>query len=64
MLPSGGSVRGGGYGTGPAAFPQVYDFVADPGETKNLAEEKPELVKELTDLLEKTRAGGKSSQTE
>ena len=57
-LPTGGSVRGGGYGTGPAAFPQVYDVVADPGETKNLAEQKPELVKELTDLLERTKAGG------
>jgi len=30
---------------------QLYDLAADPGETRNLQADRPELVRELTDLL-------------
>jgi arylsulfatase A-like enzyme len=33
--------------------PELYYLPEDPNETKNLAEEHPERVKELTDLIEK-----------
>ena len=32
---------------------ELYDYEADPGENKNLAEEKPEVVKELKAILAK-----------
>jgi uncharacterized sulfatase len=32
--------------------PQLYDLLADPFETKNLAVEKPELLKHLVEELE------------
>lgn len=32
--------------------PELYDVVADPGETSNLAEQKPEVVAELRKLLD------------
>ena len=34
------------------AVPQLYDLAADPGETKNIATEHPDVVKELTALLD------------
>lgn len=36
--------------------PELYDLAADSGETKNLASEKPDTVKELTALYEKWNA--------
>jgi arylsulfatase A-like enzyme len=38
----------------------LYDLVKDPGETKNLAAEKPEVVKELAAALAKVRDEGRS----
>lgn len=35
---------------------EVFDLATDPGETSNLAEAKPELVRELTTLLDHHRA--------
>ena len=53
---SGGWTKGGGPDS-----PQLYDLTADPGETKNLAKEKPELVAKLTKLLEEYVANGRST---
>ena len=30
---------------------ELYDYESDPGENKNLAEEKPEVVRELKNIL-------------
>ncbi len=46
--------------TAPGAKGQLYDLEKDPGETKNLYFEKPVIVKELKDLLEKTKVSGRS----
>jgi len=46
--------------TGPGAPGQLYDLAADPGETKNLYFEHPEIVKELKALLEQSKASGRS----
>ncbi len=35
------------------AIYELYDYEADPGENKNLAEEKPEVVKDLAGILAK-----------
>jgi hypothetical protein len=34
---------------------KLYDVVTDPGETRDLAAEKPEVVKELQSLLDQWR---------
>ena len=39
---------------------QLYNLAADPGETKNLYAEYPEVVKELTTLLKHVREQGKA----
>ena len=39
---------------------QLYDLESDPGESKNLSEANPEVVKKLTVLLEKYRNEGRS----
>jgi arylsulfatase A len=41
--------------------PQLYDLAADPQETKNLAEERPAVVKEMTAQLDKIRADGRET---
>jgi arylsulfatase A-like enzyme len=46
--------------TAPGAKGQLYDLTTDPGETKNLYFEKPEIVRELKDLLEQSKASGRS----
>ena len=38
-------------------FIELYDYMEDPYETKNLASEKPGIVKELMPLLEKGNTG-------
>lgn len=53
---SGGWSQGGG-----PESPQLYDLAADPGETKNLAAEKPGIVTDLTARLEKIVADGRST---
>ena len=40
---------------------QLYDLNNDIGEQNNLQDKHPEIVKELTDLLEKYKAEGKST---
>ncbi len=45
-------------GTEPAG--QLYNLVDDLGETKNLAAEHPERVKEMSALLQKLREEGRS----
>ncbi len=47
--------KGGGQGQ-----TELYDLAADPGESKNLAAERPEVAKEMTALLEKIVADGRS----
>jgi arylsulfatase A-like enzyme len=39
---------------------QLYDLEADRGETKNLILERPEIAKELKDLLDQSKASGRS----
>lgn len=46
--------------TGADDGPQLYDVVSDPGEQVNLAAQHPEKVKELTELLARIRAAGRS----
>ena len=41
--------------------PQLYDLAADPKETKDLAKERPEVVKEMTTQLDKIRADGRET---
>jgi arylsulfatase A len=56
---SGGWSPGGG-----TESPQLYDMDADPGETKNLAATRPEVVTRLTSLLETFVADGRSTPGE
>ena len=44
----------------PDAPGQLYNLETDPGETKNLYYECPEIVKELQGLLEKSKQSGRS----
>ncbi len=44
---------------GPAVA-ELYNLANDLGETTNLAAQHPEMVKEMTELLQKIRAGGRS----
>ena len=46
--------------SGTSDEPQLYDLKKDIGERKNLATEHPELVKELSEMLEKIRGDGRS----
>ena len=39
---------------------ELYDIAADPGETRNLYFERPEIVKELKALLDQSKASGRS----
>ncbi|MBL8897159.1 MAG: sulfatase-like hydrolase/transferase [Planctomycetes bacterium] len=45
----------------PEAPGQLYDLASDPGETKNLYQERPELVRELKALLEESKSSGRSA---
>jgi arylsulfatase A len=49
-----------GDGKGAAPGPQLYNLAEDLGETRNVAAEHPEIVKELSALLEDVRAKGRS----
>ncbi|GIW95496.1 MAG: arylsulfatase [Pirellulaceae bacterium] len=46
--------------TAPDAPGQLYNLELDPGETKNLYFEKPEIVQDLKQLLEKSKSAGRS----
>jgi hypothetical protein len=39
---------------------QLYNLAEDIGETKNVAADHPEIVKELTALLQQVRQSGRS----
>ena len=39
---------------------ELYDLVADPGETKNLYRQHPDIVKRLTRLLDQIKQQGRS----
>lgn len=41
-------------------LPQLYDLAADPGEQRNMAAKRPEVVKELRSRLERVRQEGRS----
>ncbi|GMW02753.1 MAG: arylsulfatase [Candidatus Hydrogenedentota bacterium] len=57
-----GKGSGGWSGPGQEGDPpgQLYDMASDPGETKNLFSDEPELVKELQELLDAYRSRGNS----
>ncbi len=40
---------------------QLYDLVQDPGETTNVADKQPEIVQQLTALLEEQIRTGRST---
>ena len=46
--------------TAPGAPGQLYNLEADPGETRNLYFEQPQIVKELKALLDQSKASGRS----
>jgi arylsulfatase A-like enzyme len=46
--------------TAPGAPGQLYNLATDPGETKNLYFDQPQIVKELKALLEQSKASGRS----
>jgi arylsulfatase A-like enzyme len=55
--------RGGGraaQGNNSAAQTELYDLARDIGETKNVAGQNPAVVREMSALLEKVRAAGRS----
>jgi arylsulfatase A-like enzyme len=56
----GGSGKGKGKGKEAVAGPQLYNLADDLGETKNVADQHPEIVKELSDLLTQVREKGRS----
>ncbi|GAA4467088.1 arylsulfatase [Novipirellula rosea] len=47
--------------TAPDAPGQLFDLEADPGETRNLSASHPEIVEELSSLLEQSLASGRSA---
>ena len=47
--------------TAPDAPVHLYNLDTDPGETRNLYAERPELVQELKALLEQSKASGRSA---
>jgi arylsulfatase A-like enzyme len=52
--------RNTGTETGASPQPQLYNLADDLGETRNLAESNPAKVKELSELLDRIRAGQRS----
>ena len=46
--------------TAPGAPGQLYNLEADPGETRNLYFDQPQIVKELKTLLDQSKASGRS----
>jgi arylsulfatase A-like enzyme len=59
LIPAAGPGMGGA-ARGQTANPQLYNLAEDLGETKNLAGEHPERVKEMTALLQQVREQGRS----
>jgi arylsulfatase A-like enzyme len=46
--------------TAPGAPGQLYNLEADPGETRNLYFDQPQIMKELKTLLDQSKASGRS----
>jgi arylsulfatase A-like enzyme len=46
--------------TGNDASPQLYDLGSDPGETRNLAAQNPDIVKRMSAKLDEIRTSGRS----
>jgi arylsulfatase A len=46
--------------TAPGAPGQLYNLEADPGETRNLYFDEPQVVKELKTLLDQSKVSGRS----
>lgn len=46
--------------TSPGAPGQLYNFETDPGETRNLCFEQPQIVKKLKTVFDQSRASGRS----
>src|SRR5690606_20142984 len=42
--------------------PQLYDLAADPGETHNLAPDRPEKTREMAEMLRFLREAGRSRE--
>ncbi|MEA3213677.1 MAG: hypothetical protein QOE70_6734 [Chthoniobacter sp.] len=59
-LITGAAGYGGQEKAGPAAGPQLVNLADDPAETKNLAAERPEIVRQLTELLNQQRERGRT----
>jgi arylsulfatase A len=57
-------ILGPGSGAANATAPHLYDLTADIGETKDLAAAHPDVVKQLTVLMEKFVADGRSTAGE
>ena len=60
---SGGWVAPAGTAPKPGSPGQLYNLDEDPAEQKNLFDKHPEIVRRLTALLEKYKAGGRSAPT-
>jgi len=58
--PAGENNKGKAKNKGPGPETQLYNLAEDIGETKNLAGEHPEVVKELSELLAQVREKGRS----
>jgi arylsulfatase A-like enzyme len=61
LVPAGAAGGKGKQGKtrGPTAA-ELYNLADDIGETKNLAAQHPEVVKEMTELLQQVRENGRS----
>ena len=58
--PGGGYSKAKGEGKGPTPGPQLFNLAADLAETRNVAADHPEVVKDLSDLLAQVREKGRS----
>ncbi|MCX5670662.1 MAG: sulfatase-like hydrolase/transferase, partial [Planctomycetota bacterium] len=61
LIPGAGGGKGAPKGKrGPAGGPQLYNLADDLAETKNVAAQHPEIVTELSELLNQLRQSGRS----
>ena len=51
-------IANGGIETGRDANPQLYDLMRDPGERRNLADQHPEILQQMEELLAQVRRSG------
>jgi arylsulfatase A-like enzyme len=60
LIPAGGAKPGKKSKPGAAAGVQLYNLTDDLGETNNIASQHPEIVQEMTALLQRVREQGRS----